>query len=74
VSPERGSLGLVKIIEELSQGNSGSGIENRNFRFWDFVAMTTRLSSPKSGGRSVGIVRFRTQDTEFFFFCKYNFV
>jgi hypothetical protein len=28
VGMERGSLGLVRIIEELFQGNSGSGLEN----------------------------------------------
>jgi hypothetical protein len=27
---ERGPLSLVRIIEELVQGNSGSGLENRN--------------------------------------------
>jgi hypothetical protein len=27
---ERGPLSLVRIIEELFQGNSGSGLENRN--------------------------------------------
>jgi hypothetical protein len=27
---ERGPLSLVMIIEELFQGNSGSGLENRN--------------------------------------------
>jgi hypothetical protein len=30
VGLERGSLSLVMIIEELFQGNSGSGLENRN--------------------------------------------
>jgi hypothetical protein len=32
VGLERGPLSLVRIIEELFQGNSGSGIENRNWR------------------------------------------
>jgi hypothetical protein len=27
---ERGTLSLVRLIEKLSQGNSGSGLENRN--------------------------------------------
>jgi hypothetical protein len=27
---ERGPLSIVMIIEELFQGNSGSGLENRN--------------------------------------------
>jgi hypothetical protein len=30
VGLERGPLSLVTIIEELFQGNSGSGLENRN--------------------------------------------
>jgi hypothetical protein len=30
VGLERGPLSLVMIIEELFQGNSGSGLENRN--------------------------------------------
>jgi hypothetical protein len=29
VSLERGPLSLVRIIEELFEGNSGSGLENR---------------------------------------------
>jgi hypothetical protein len=66
VGLERGPLSLVRIIEELFQGNSGSGLENRNYDCGGFVALTTRhplsaklaLTSPTSGGRSVGIVRF----------------
>jgi hypothetical protein len=41
---------------------------------WEFVAVTNTLypqrlalSSPASGGRSVGVVRLRTTATEFFF-------
>jgi hypothetical protein len=30
VGLERGPLSLVRIIEELFQGNRGSGLENRN--------------------------------------------
>jgi hypothetical protein len=30
VGLERGPLSLVRIIEELLQGNGGSGLENRN--------------------------------------------
>jgi hypothetical protein len=30
VGLERGPLSLVMIIEEIFQGNSGSGLENRN--------------------------------------------
>jgi hypothetical protein len=54
--------------------NSDSGLENRNSGPWGFVALTTHtlcplnlaLTSPTSGGRSVGIVRFRTKATEIF--------
>jgi hypothetical protein len=75
VDLERGPLSLVRIIEELFQGNSGSVIENRNKRPWGFVALTTRrplsaklaLTSLTSGGRSVGIVRLRTKTTEIVF-------
>jgi hypothetical protein len=31
---KRGPLSLVRIIEELFQGNSGSGLENRNWCPW----------------------------------------
>jgi hypothetical protein len=40
---ERGPLNLVRIIEELLEGKSGcSGLENRDQRQWEFVALTTR--------------------------------
>jgi hypothetical protein len=41
---ERVPLSLVRIIEELFQGNSGSGLEIRNQRPWGSVAPTTRHS------------------------------
>jgi hypothetical protein len=34
VGLERGPLSLVMIIEALFPGNSGSGLENRNWRLW----------------------------------------
>jgi hypothetical protein len=49
---ERGPLSLVRIIEELFQGNSRA------------------LTSPTSGGRSVGIVRLRTTGHGGWFACK----
>jgi hypothetical protein len=43
VSLERGPLSLVMILEELLEWqSSGPGLENRNWRPWGFVALTTR--------------------------------
>jgi hypothetical protein len=42
VGLEQGPLSLVRIIEKLFQENSDSGQENRNWRPWGFVALTTR--------------------------------
>jgi hypothetical protein len=76
VGLERGPLSLVNTTEELLEiKNSGSGLETENtvvgIRHADNVAPTISknlaLSSPTSGGRSVGIVRSRTQATEFSF-------
>jgi hypothetical protein len=41
VGLERGSLIIVRIIEEPFQGNSGSGLENQDQRPWGSVALTT---------------------------------
>jgi hypothetical protein len=79
VCRERGPISLVRIVEELFQGNSGSGLENRNKRPWGFVVLTTQhlyplnlaLTSPTSGGRSLGTVRFRTKTMEFVFLCAF---
>jgi hypothetical protein len=73
VGLERGPLSLVSTIEELlERKNSGSGLGNENtavgIRHADHVAPSIRtlvLTSLKIGGRSVGIVRSRTQATEF---------
>jgi hypothetical protein len=75
VGLEQCPLSLVNTIEELlEKKSSGSGLEN-----WDYgrrdssrwphgilYPQTLALASPISGGRSVGIVRSRTQATEFF--------
>jgi hypothetical protein len=78
VDLEWGPLSLVKITEKLFQGNSGSNLENRNNDCGGFVALTTRhplsvklaLTSPTSGGRSVGIVRAcGLKPRSYFFVC-----
>jgi hypothetical protein len=57
------------IIEELfGRKSSGSGIESRGIRHADHVSHSIRkksaLTSSTSCGRSVGIIRSRTQATE----------
>jgi hypothetical protein len=70
VGLERGPLGLVRIIEELlERKSSGSGHENRISGRGDplrwprdtLYPQKLALTSPTSGGRSVGIVRLRTK-------------
>jgi hypothetical protein len=74
VGLERSPLSLVSTIEELlERKSSGSGLESREYgrrdpSLWPRGALypqTLALTSPTSGGRSVGIVRSRTQATEF---------
>jgi hypothetical protein len=61
VGLERGPLSLVSTLDELlGRKSSGSGQESREYG--------RRDPSPINGGRSVGIVRSRTQATEFFFY------
>jgi hypothetical protein len=76
VSLERGPLCLVSTIEELlDRKGSGSDLESREYgrrvpSRWPrgtFYPQNLALTSPTSGGRSVGRVRSRTQDTEFNF-------
>jgi hypothetical protein len=71
---ERGSLSLVTIIEELLEWkSSGSSLENREYGRMDpsrwprstLYLQTLALTSPIGGGRSVCIVRSRTQASEF---------
>jgi hypothetical protein len=72
----RGPLSFVGTIKELLEGNStGSGLENRDYGRTDssrrprgtLYPQKLTLTSLTSCGRSVGIVRKRTQATEFFF-------
>jgi hypothetical protein len=76
VSLERGLLSLGITIEGLlGRNSSGSGQETKNTtigtRFADHAALSNpqklALTSPTSGDYSVGIVRSRTQATEFSF-------
>jgi hypothetical protein len=63
-------------VELLGRKSSGFGLVNREYDRSGSAALTTRhhfypqksaLISPTNGGRSVGVVRSRTQATEFFF-------
>jgi hypothetical protein len=85
VGLERGPLSLVSTIEELLGRNSSDfGLENRYYGRKGSTALTTRhpslpakklaLTSPTSGGRSVGIVRSRAQVTECFCFVSKCFL
>jgi hypothetical protein len=75
ISP-RGPLSLVSTNEELLQRkNSDSCLEIREYCRRGSAALTTRhplyrqkfvLTSPTSGGRSVGIVRSRTKATYYY--------
>jgi hypothetical protein len=72
---ERGPLSLVSTIEELLGRNSrGFGLENREYDRGDpfrwsrdtLYPQKLALSSPTSGGRSVGIDLLLTKAKEFF--------
>jgi hypothetical protein len=67
----------VRIIEELLEWkNSGSGLTAVGIRCADHTTPSIRkklaLTSTASGGRSVGIVRLRTNATEFIFVCLFE--
>jgi hypothetical protein len=75
VGLERGPPSLVSTTEELLGRNSrDSGLEIREYGRGDplrrprdtLYPQRFALTSPTSGGRSVGIVRLRTKATEFF--------
>jgi hypothetical protein len=76
---EWGLLSLVSTTEELlGRKSSGSGLENREHGRRDpsrwprdtLYPQKLALTSPTSGGRSVGIVRSRTKATEYFGFSR----
>jgi hypothetical protein len=78
----RGPLSLVSTIEELlGRKSSGSGVANRDYGVGDpsrwprgtLYPQKLALTSPTNGGRSVGIVRSRTEATEFSFFSFFVF-
>jgi hypothetical protein len=77
---KRCPFSIVSTIEELLQReSSSSGLENRDYfrrgiRRADYATIlhpqNLALTSPTSGGRSFGIVRSRTQVTEWVYvFC-----
>jgi hypothetical protein len=74
VGLERGLLSFVSIIEELlGRNSSGFGLGSREYGLRDpsrgtLYPQKLALTLPKSGGRSVGIVRSRTQAIKLFFF------
>jgi hypothetical protein len=77
VDLERVPLSLVSTIEELlGRNSSGSGLEILEYGRGDplrwprdtLYPKKLALTSPRSGGRSVGIVRSRTMTMEFCFF------
>jgi hypothetical protein len=77
VGLERGPLSLVSTTEELLDRNIAAPVYKTvntavGIRHADHVAPYIRrklvITSPTSGGRSVGIVRSRTQTMEFFFY------
>jgi hypothetical protein len=73
VGPERGPLSLVSTTEELlGRKSSGSGLENRDYDCRDPSRWPRGTLYPQklaltstSGGRSFGIIRSRTQATEY---------
>jgi hypothetical protein len=81
VGLEQGPFSLVSSNEELLGRSSGSGLENREDGsrdplYWPqhiLYQQKLTLTSPTSGGRSVGIVRSWTKATEFVWIWIDNF-
>jgi hypothetical protein len=80
VGLERGPLSLVSTIEELlGRKSSGSGLENREYgrrypsrRPRDSLyRQKLALTSPTSGGRSVGVVRSLIKATQLLVMLSY---
>jgi hypothetical protein len=80
VGLERGPLSLVSTTEELLGRNcSGSSLENQDYCRWDpprwphDTPLSAKVGTNFSYNscRSVGIVRSRTQATEFFYYLRY---
>jgi hypothetical protein len=75
VGLERGPLSLMNTTEELlGRNSSGCGLEDDHgdplcWPRYTFYPQKLALTSPTSGGRSVGIVCLQAKATEFFFFC-----
>jgi hypothetical protein len=76
VELERGPLSVMSTIEELfGRRNSNSGLESREYDRRDplcwqhgtLYPLKFALTSPTSGGRSIGIARSRAKATEFVF-------
>jgi hypothetical protein len=76
VGLERGPLSLVSTTEELLGRNiNGAGLGSRDSLRWPCDTLYPQkltLTSPTRGGLSVGIVRSRTQATEFICFLCYT--
>jgi hypothetical protein len=79
VGLEGGPLSLATTIQELlERRSSGSGLGNRDNGHTDYETplypQKWALTSQPSGGRSVSVVRLRTQATEFVLFvCFFRF-
>jgi hypothetical protein len=82
VGLERGPLSLVSTTEELLDRKVAAPVYNTvntviGIRHADHVAPSISkklaITSSTGGGRSVGIVRSRTQTMEFFFIYKFGF-
>jgi hypothetical protein len=75
VGPERGPLSLVSIIEELLERTVAAPVykteingrgESLRWPHDTLYPLKLALTSPRNGGRSVGIVRWRTKPRSFF--------